>query len=327
MSDGFDRRIPVFKGALCFCLVTVFAVGCSSSPTSPLEISKLDLGAAYDVFVRGETAYVSNNNGVAILDISDINHPRRIGRISENSTNSIVFFHASGDTLFTYAERLSIYDISDGRDPRLLEFILGRDYISGAQKEGDLLYLGYLNGGLEIFDLQDPSTPLSLGFVPTPGRIDAIAMEGNLVYVANSRTGLEVIDVSDPSGPTRMGAVSGTSGAMDIHIRDNLLYLACNIYGVKVLDISDPADPEIIGRFSNGGETWGVFAQGPRLYTVDLDQGVEILDISSPTRPTLVMRDRHYHPHDVFADQRYLYLADQDEHFVVLPLALTEVSG
>jgi hypothetical protein len=316
-----QKALPVF-------LLAAFTA-CSSSPTSPLEISKLSLGVAYDVYVRGETAYVSNNHGVVVLDISDINHPRRISRISENSTNStnsIVFFHVSGDTLFTYGERFSSYDIHEREDPQLLESLSGRDYIAGARRWGNYLYLGYLHGGLEVFDLQEPSTPVSLGYAPSPSRIDAIELEGDYVYIANSHTGLEVFDVTEPTNPTRLGAVPGTSGAMDIQIRDNLLYLACNIYGVKILDISDPAAPEIIGSFSNGGETWGVFAQGPLLYTVDLAQGVEVLDISSPTHPALLMRDRNYHPHDVFADGRYLYLADQDESFVVLPLEWEEIS-
>jgi len=95
---------------------------------------------------------------------------------------------------------------------------------------------------------------------------------------------------------------------------------------VKILDISDPSDPTVVGSFDNGGETYGVFSVGDRLYTADLQEGVEVLDISIPSAPSLVMRDRNYRPHDLFSDGQYLYLADQDQHFVVLPLELSEVS-
>ena len=62
---------------------------CSSTPTSPLEISQLSLGAAYDVYVEGERAYVSNNRGIAIIDIGNIHGPRRTTLLTENSSSGI----------------------------------------------------------------------------------------------------------------------------------------------------------------------------------------------------------------------------------------------
>ena len=302
-------------------------VACSSSPTSPLEVSQLSLGAAYDVFVRGGTAYVSNNEGIAVLDLSDIRNPRRTAQISERSSGgSVAGFHVSGDTLFAYGDRFSMYTLGDDPDPLIIASFNGRGFVSGAGTQGHMAFLAFLQGGLEAVDLQDAANPTSLGYAPSMGQVNDMVVHDRFVYVANSSIGLEVFDVGDPSDPTRVGVVAGTPGAWDIHIVEDRLYLGCHMYGVKILDISDPSHPTVVGSFDNGGETYGVFAVGDRLYTADLQEGVEVLDIRVPSAPSLIMRDRNYHPHDLFSDGQYLYLADQDQHFVVLPLELEEVS-
>jgi hypothetical protein len=302
-------------------------VACSSSPTSPLEISQLSLGAAYDVFVRGGTAYVSNNQGIAVLDISDLGNPRRAGLISESSSGGTVAgFHVSGDTLFAYGDRFSMYTIGDGPNPQIISSFTGRGFVGGAGMQGHFAYLAFLQGGLEVVDQHDATNPTSVRYVPFTGQVNDLAVHEGFVYVANSSTGLEVFDVGDPTDPVSVGVVAGTPGAWDIHIVRDLLYLGCHRYGVKILDISDPSDPTVLGSYDNGGETYGVFAVGNRLYTVDLQEGVEVLDVTAPSAPSLIMRDRNYHPHDLFSDGQYLYLADQDQHFVVLPLELREIS-
>ena len=327
MPANFRRsRLSHSWRTLSLLLITT-SIACSSSPTSPLEISQLSLGAAYDVFVEGGMAYVSNNQGIAVLDISDIRNPRRVGLISEGSSEgSIAGFHVSGDTLSAYGNRFSMYTLGEQPTPQLFSSFSGRGFVSGARTRGRFSYLAFLQGGLEIVDHQDSANPLSVGYAASTGQANDMEIHDGFVYVANSATGLEVFDVEDPTSPVRVGVVAGTPGAWDIHIVQDLLFLGCHMYGVRILDISEPSHPVVLGNFDNGGETYGVFAVGTRLYTVDLQQGVEVLDISSPRAPSLIMQDRNYHPHDLYSDGQYLYLADQDQHFVVLPMELGGVS-
>jgi hypothetical protein len=297
---------------------------CSSGPTSPLEIGQLNLGAAYDVFVREGTAYVANNEGVAILDIGDIRRPRRVNLISGSSEGGVAGFQVFGDTLVTFGNQLSLYDIRQPQTPILLARYTGRDFIGAVHLRDNFLYLGYLHGGLEIVSLGGPGGATSIGYSPFSGQINGLALKGDFAFIANSSTGLELFDISDPTHPQKVRTVQATPGAWDIHLLDERLYLSCHHFGVRILDVSDPSDARVMGSLDNGGEAYGVFALGNSLYVADLQDGVEVLDISSPGSPTLVMWDRHYHPHDLFSDGRYLYLADQDAHFVVLPLGLSE---
>ena len=308
-------------GLFAVCCLLLFS--CSSSPTSPLEIGQLSLGAAYDVYVTDQTAFVSTNEGVAILDILDISNPYRVSTIQQSSAGGeVAGFLVTGDTLFGYGENLSIYDLGDLSDPRLISLYSGRDFISGSKVQGGYVYLSYLRGGLDVIDVSDPENLSSVGYVNSVGQANDLAVSGAFAFVANSSTGLEVFNIGDPTAPQKVGVVSGTAGAWDIHIDQQLLLLGCHRYGIKILDISDPSAPSILGSFDNGGETYGVFAVGERLYSVDLVQGVEVLDISSPDNPTMIMTDGNYHPHDLFSDGQRLFLADQDRHFVVLPMDL-----
>jgi len=53
----------------------------------------------------------------------------------------------------------------------------------------------------------------------------------------------------------------------------------------------------------------------------DLQEGIEIYDISNPRSPVLVTQDQRFAPHDIFFDDDYVYLADQDRGFVILEYA------
>jgi len=290
-----------------------------------LEIGQLDLGAAYDVYVSGSTAFVSNNDGIAILDIRDVHDPQQVITIDENSGGGTVAgLFVSGDSLLGFGEQFTIYDVADPANPHTLASYLPRSFISAARMQGEFAYLSYLHGGLDVIDFSDPANPTSVGYAEFPGQVNDLAINGSFAYVANSHAGLEVYDVSEATSPQRVGIVAGTAGAWDIYIDQDLLFLGCHMYGVRILDISDPLTAEVVGSFDNGGETYGVHALGERLFSVDLQQGVEVLDVSTPSQPRLTAGDDSYHPHDLYSDGQYLYLADQDRHFVVLPLELGE---
>lgn len=289
---------------------------CSGDPTSPNEVGQLSLGAGYDVFVAGETGFVSTNDGIAIIDVHDMGNPRLLSMIHDD----VIGFHVENDTLFAYGTRLALYDIGNAAQPQLIAQYSGARYINGARKRGDLVYSSLSGGGIEVIDFSNMDNPRSVTTVTSTGQPNDLVVVQSVALVANSSLGLERYDLSNPTAPQRLEPVPDTRGAWDIHVVGGLLYLGCHSYGVKIIDISDPTDPVVIGSFQNGGETYGVYAVEDRLYTADLQQGVEVLDINQPESPTVVWTDGHYHPHDIYSDGRYVYLADQDRHFVVLPL-------
>ena len=81
---------------------------------------------------------------------------------------------------------------------------------------------------------------------------------------------------------------------------------------------TDPRAPRWVSTFADGGEAYGVSVEGHYLYVADLQDGVEVWDVSDPHAPQKLDGDGQYAPHGIFHDGTYLYLADQDQHFVVL---------
>ena len=68
------------------CISLLVVVVCSFDEpvddTDPLRlVGQNKMGVTYDLFVSNDLAYVSNNDGVTILDISDRTNPKEAGRI------------------------------------------------------------------------------------------------------------------------------------------------------------------------------------------------------------------------------------------------------
>jgi len=326
---GFVRRTTrITIGAALLAATALTVGGCGGSGDAGPEIGHLALGAAYDVCVAGETAFVSDDEGIAILDIGDIAHPRRVGAIPErDGLGPIAGFHTSGDTLFTYGELFAIHDVSDPAAPRLLARYHGRYFIGAAATRDGHAYLGYLQGGLEVLDLRDAAGLRTVGFAQSPGRLSDVAVSGAYAYAAGDDAGLEIFDIADPADPRRLGAVAGTDGARDISLAGRLLYLGCRSHGVRILDVSIPEHPVVTGVFDNGGVTCGVQAVGDRLFTVDREQGIEVFDVEDAAHVHRLKGLEQYLPQDLFSDGNHVFLADQGRDFVVLPMGAGEGAG
>ena len=88
-------------------------------------------------------AFVSNNQGIAVVDIGDIERPRQIDLISESSSGGTVAgFNVVGDTLLAFGDRFSVYSIQGGGAVQLLASYTGRGFVGGGEDAGSLCVPG-----------------------------------------------------------------------------------------------------------------------------------------------------------------------------------------
>jgi hypothetical protein len=91
---------------------------CTSSPEGPLRrIGRVKVGVAYGVALEGDFAYVTNNDGVVLVDVSDPAEPRRTAMLElEDGAFGI---RAAGDIAYIAAdsEGFVTADVSDPRNP------------------------------------------------------------------------------------------------------------------------------------------------------------------------------------------------------------------
>lgn len=307
------RKLIVFLGSI------ILVVACSTlEPSGLRKMGSLNTGTSYHVFVQGDTAYVANNGGVAIVDISRRDRPRKTATIELKEAAFGVGAHDGLVFIAGPVDGLVIADVQDRSHPRIVGTYPGSG-INDVCVDGTTAYASTQQGDLLTIDIGDPSKPALLGsYSRRGGRGLMVECLGDIVYFSTSDKGVDVLDVSDPASSQKLITIPNTQGAIDAHQIGDLLYLACHGNGVRILDVSDPRLPVAIASFINGGEAWGVGGGSQYLWVGDLQEGVEIYDVSDPLSPILLTQDHRYAPHDLFYDGVYAYLADQDHGFVIL---------
>jgi len=290
-------------------------------------VGRLNTGITYDVHVEDDTAYITNNQGVDILDISEISDPRKISTIRIN--DGAFGIHVEDDVAYIAGETgLTITNVSDPEHPE----IIGSFYDGGINRNvrilGSYAFVTDYEDGLEILDISDLSNPEMVGYI---GLRDARGVEvvGDIAYVTIPSTGLQVLNISDPADPKMIKLVTGTESAESICLHDDLIYLGCYGEGIRIVSTMDPLNPRVVGDFSVGlREASGVHGDGDLLFVVDQTRGgdVILLDVSVPEEPRELSRYQNLNAHDVFYDGSFVYIATVNQGLYILEYAL-EVEG
>jgi hypothetical protein len=310
-KNRFSINIIIFS-------IMLILTACDSLQTPINRVGSLNIGTAYRVFVQDNYAFVADNDGVVIIDITRRDHPKKVALVELSEAAFGVYAQDNLVFIASPAGGLVIADVQEKSNPK----IIGA-YVSGGINEvcvnDHIAYASTQQGELRIINVENPTRPYLLGTYDAgdgPGLM--VACLENIVYFSTSNKGLDVLDVSDSSSPIKTETIARTQGAKDIQFVGDLLYLSCVGNGVRVLSIANRLAPKTITSFNNGGEAWGVGGDSKTLWIGDLQEGIELYDMSNPQAPVLIAQDPHYAPHDIFFDGEYAYLADQDRGFIIL---------
>ena len=306
------------------CIISNFSYGKMRNATQGLikEVGRYDCGIAYNVFIEGETAYVTGNLGVSIINIQNPMQPQQISLIKIKGGAFGIFVEQNIVYIAGQKSGVFIADISDPKIPEIIgEYIEKRGiYHQDIKVKEGHAFVSLRDGQLIVLDVSDKREPEKIGELTMGAGGDDLTVHQDIVYFANRFNGLGVIDVLDLSSPKEIFTVPGTQGASSLHIQKHFLFLGCSGNGVEILDISDPRLPKVIGSFNDGGESNGVFCSGNYLFVADQnDRFIEILDVSDPTQPFKLAENDNdkYIPHNIFYDGRYIYTADAKIGLVV----------
>src|SRR5579863_3839516 len=175
---GFQNAVEVAGG---YAFLASGAAGLSvvdvTNLAQPVLVAQLATPAsANDVRVSGSVAYVAQDSGLLLVDVTDPAHPARLGSLP----------------------------LPGGRQVRLA--------VGGA----GLVYLADLTFGLRVVDATNPMQPVAVGALALPGTPRAVSlggtgqggygMAGSYAVVACGDGGVAVVDVSDPTAPVVVGA-------------------------------------------------------------------------------------------------------------------------
>lgn len=234
--------------------------------SEPKLLSHYDcIELATGVEVQGDLLFLAQRQyGVEIVDVSDPAKPAYVSKIKTHEAQSV---DVRGDVMYVgdwSASKLTTIDISNPRQPKIIDSQGLRGFGDGVCVDGDLLYAStghhdrtvstspqtarpseddpaYGTGhGMEIFSLKDPRKPKLLGGVKFPKHFYSQGYDmwsavsgGDVVVCADTFNGVFLVDAKDPQNPKTIGHYPELVGG--VAVVDDIVYAACPKAGLKVL--------------------------------------------------------------------------------------------
>jgi len=286
-----------------------------------LEVVSQIGGGHRAIQVVGNYAYAGEGPSLVILDISNPDQPRTVGRFLSHPTAFVCDVFVTGGVAYVANRRaggLQIVDVSNPSSPTLLGSYNSQGDVSAVHASGNLACIvDATSQALHILDVSNPRLP-TLRSIYSAGAAYDVFLSDGLAYVAAGPSGLLVIDVSNPDLPTLRGSCDlwGYSANEAIYISGNLAYVRGSGFETGILgiiDISNPSQPVSVGAWLPPGECGGrVFVSGGLAY-IPVGYGLEIVDVSIPSTPTLRASYETWHSIDVCVAGNIAYLASPSD--------------
>lgn len=195
----------------------------------------------------GPIAYVADDFGLRLIDVSDPAAPVEVGSLE----------------LPRYAERVAVSG--------------ARAYVtSSVSLDPDLLH---------VIDISDPTAPAELAAIELADDPDGLAVVGGRAYVGVG-TALRIFDVSTDGTPIELGAVATGDAAWDLQVLGPLVYVASGGGGLRIFDLGPEYAQVASIDFRPGSRHNRIRPEGRGLVPVAL-LGSDTLDVSEVDGSTL----------------------------------------
>jgi hypothetical protein len=251
--------------------------------------------AASDIELSGHYAYCLYENGLIVLDISNIASPIIVSQLpmpsdSYHMGRGKISIQGHFAYIISFYHRMFIIDISDPALPAITGIYDG----GGIYSYGDLAVSGnyaYISVGASIYvvDISNPSNPEFVTQVSTSYAAGRVSIQGNYLYVAKGPFGGMVFDISNPENPTSVGSLHTDFGeiGISVSVSGNYAYLGEYGHKVDIFNISNPRNPQNVGEFlgQNAINDIGICDEYAYLCETNV---LEVINVSDPSSPVLI---------------------------------------
>jgi putative ubiquitin-RnfH superfamily antitoxin RatB of RatAB toxin-antitoxin module len=270
--------------------------------SSPKLMSSTYSTVAWDIVIVGNYAYIGDDDGLEIVDVSNPSSPTLIGTYDTDLDITGVavsgnYAYVTNNFYFNDVNRgyLDIVDITNPSSPRRVGSYTNAGGSGGdIAIEGNYAYIAVNNynsgsGYLEIVDIRNPASPKLVGIYPAGGSVKDVAIANNYAYIAvnnyiGSYNNLEIVDVNNPSSPTLVGSYItdySQDTLQDIAVDGNYVYVTGQYSGLRIINISDPSSPKIMGIYDIGSFSTDVEVSGNYVYLAAGDLYIIRADLPS----------------------------------------------
>jgi len=286
------------------------------------------------VAVHGDYAYVGFGPELAVLDVADPDHPRRVGYTVLSELVLDIAVAGTSVYVATGYAGLHVADVSDPTQPVLRDTFYPSTYVGSVIADGDYLYVSA--GVLRILDIARPAQPVEISSYELPdstrGLNSVTSVVGGYAYTVYHSSygkagGLHIVDVSEPTRPAGAGTFVAPGPVHDVAVvgDDAYLLIGTGMPHLVRVDISDPAHPaEVELGLTTPWLGQSLAAVDHYLYLVypvsaESVGGLQILDVAEPTRPLALGRYAGVSPPaaDIAIARERAYVAMADRLAVV----------
>ncbi len=267
---------------------TDFLVIDISDPSSPSLAGSFDIdpGAARDIVIRDDYAFVAARNGLRIIDISNPTSPNLTGSCDTPGWANGLAISGNYAYMADHEDGLQIIDISDLSSPTLVGGHDTPHLAWNVAVSGNYAFVADYRSGLQVIDVSTPSSPTQAGSYDTPGDINGIAVSGIYAFVTDWTNGLNVLNIANPAAPALVGNCSTPGHSIDLTVSGNHAYIADGPSGLQIIDISVPSAPNLIGGYVTPDYAYDVAISGNHAFVASGGGGLVTIDITNPASPS-----------------------------------------
>ncbi|MFP4460399.1 MAG: T9SS type A sorting domain-containing protein [Candidatus Zixiibacteriota bacterium] len=295
-----------------------------SDPYSPVEIPSYLDGAYWDLRIKDDMLFCTDDYGYYIYSLSDPEVPSLIfhgeGYMPMHS------FDIAGNYLFIEEfndpnSTIRIIDIEDVDAPfEIGSMVLYHD-IGDIKYHDEKLYLTDNSNNLKIIDVSIPDSPTEISTFSSEHILEKLAFKDDYAYIGAGYNGLIIVDILSPATPSRAGSLGYLVNASDIAVFEDYAFIADLNSGIRIIDISDLGWPEEIGFFSAGGSAKALFIKDEILYIASPRDGLFIAEIGGHGELTEIAHVPDIeNAYDVSVRGNYAYIADRSNGMAIVDI-------
>jgi hypothetical protein len=265
----------------------------------PHLIGDIQIGRTHEVFVDNDYAYVTTNQELVIIDISNPSIPKEISEIQMEGFAPVVIVRDELAYIVNMASHeFLIANVSNPENPSIIgnyspdvDWEHFNDLMIKLTLVDNYLYILSNVLGLMIFNVQDPANPILIGEFDTGDYNAGMAIIEDVLFYTNAEIGIKVLNIANRSTPYQIASLNMERGVFDLEIHEDILYVSNYFFGIVILNVSDPLNPRII---SSLGETLdeddpprsrALSGDNNFLAIAKMERGVSFVDVSDPTKP------------------------------------------
>jgi hypothetical protein len=321
-------------------LLTSFLISCGT-PNDPESIIGGDggykivskhaiSGYGQDVIIKDTITYIAQGQaGLMTISVSNPNQPKFLSELTYGLRGYSYKITMKDSVIFLAAGTfgVSAVSINNLSSPIIFE----NRFISPAKSfhiMGNYLFTAVSEEGVNISKISDPLHPANRQTILVPGYAQGVctSTDSSYLLVASGEVGLTIFNISDFQDGYNIYPIMGTLDtpgyAEDVIVHPNLpvAFVASGTGGLVIVDFSDTTNIKITSIFSTGGYAKEVFYQNNKVYVTTELRGLQIIDVSNIYSPTRIGAVATSYALGVTADDKYIYVSDQNEGLIVISI-------